>query len=158
MIFDTPVEVEKINAAIIALRQKLRLQSNYEFRFSTGSSARVKTEFMQTLLPFNFRYRAIVVNKQMFWERYQADAQKQLFEYAVAQVFQTGTGIKSATLFVDRIAGGDFARKFNVYVRQQLKATGAPPIRDATIFCKWRIWFAGQFIEHTREGKMPIAV
>ncbi len=129
VIFDAPADAERVSAAVSALRQKLHLPSDYEFRFSTGSSERVKNEFLQMLLPYNFRYRAIVVDKRQFWQRHRQQAGERLFDYVVAQLLQSAGGIQNATVFVDQIAVGEFARRFNVYVRQQLRASGAQPIR-----------------------------
>jgi hypothetical protein len=129
VIFDAPSEVERVNAAVIALRQKLHLPSDREFRFSVGSSTRVKSEFLQMLLPFGFRYRALVVDKRRFLQQHQSGPEERLFAYVVTELFRAGSGMQNATLFVDRITGGDFERKFNVYVRRQLSASGTRPIR-----------------------------
>jgi Protein of unknown function (DUF3800) len=129
VIFDLPTEAEKVSAAISALREELHLPADREFRFSVGSSARVKTEFLQTLLPFSFRYRALVVDKQEFVKKHPVQPGERLFEYVIAQLFGSGSRFQNATLFVDRISGGEFERKFNLYLRRLLRSGGAQPIR-----------------------------
>lgn len=66
VIFDSASEAERVIAALDALREELRLPPTYEFRFSTGSKTRFKEKFLQALLPYAFRYRAMLVDKHEF--------------------------------------------------------------------------------------------
>ncbi len=129
VIFDQPVHAEHANAAIAALREELELPSDYEFRFSTSSSNQIKQSFLRALRPLTFRYRALVVDKKRFLERYKNTAPDKLFEYVVIELFQAASEIRDAALYMDRVTGGEFEQRLNVAVRQNLKAKGLPPIR-----------------------------
>lgn len=128
VIFDDPAQAAQVSEAVNTLRRKLHITQNYEFRFSTGSSNKIKVEFLRAVLPFTFRYRAIVVDKPMFADRFPDASEQQLFEIVVRQLFELG-GLENVTLVMDRIAGGNFEQKLHVYLRQHLKKRGTRVIR-----------------------------
>ena len=124
VIFDDPAQAAQVNEAIDDLRRKLRVPATREFRFSTGSSSDVKVAFLRALLPYTFRYRAVVVDKVVFAERHSWGPGQNLFESAALQLFEIG-GLENVTLVMDRITGGTFEQKLYVYLRQHLKKRGA---------------------------------
>lgn len=129
VIFEQPVDAERVNAAIAALREELRLPRRYEFRFSTGAKTRIREAFFKALLPYPFHYRALVVNKELFLARHGRDAEYKLFESIVVELFLSAREIRDAALFVDRITGGDFEWRLNIFLRQKMKARGLRPVR-----------------------------
>ncbi len=129
VIFDTPLEAERVSAAVDALREDLRMSSQREFRFSVGSSSQVKTKFLQNVVDYTFRYRAVIVNKASFQRAYPQNTRENLLEFIFANLFRADAHIREATLVVDRITSGEFEKQFNVFVRRQLKKRGTQPIR-----------------------------
>lgn len=129
VIFDHPIEAERLSAAIDALREELALPRTFEFHFSAGAKPRIREAFFQALRPFSFRYRGLVINKREYLKRHGPDAEDKLFETVVVELFQHGTEIQDAALYMDRITGGEFERRVNVYLRQKMRANGKRPVR-----------------------------
>lgn len=128
VIFDDPAQAARVDEEINVLRRKLHMPATREFRFSTGSSNHVKTEFLRALLPYSFRYRALVVDKATFQETHPHRPEQQLFEKVVSHLFGTGD-LENVTLVMDRIVGGSFEERLYVALRQYLKENGKKPIR-----------------------------
>lgn len=128
VIFDDAAQAAQVSEAIDALRRKLHMPAAREFRFSAGSSNHVKIEFLRALLPYSFRYRALVVDKATFQDIHPHHPEKQLFEKVVAHLFKAGD-LENVTLVMDRIVGGSFEECLYVALRQYLKKSGKTPIR-----------------------------
>ena len=119
VIFDSLEAAEKANDAIKDLRGELKLSEKSEFKFSTGTTSKVKANFLQKLSKHDFRYRAIVIDKTVLAKK-EANPVDSLYMLVADQLFLRAEGhITNAALFVDRTTFA-FVQKFNTYLRRRL--------------------------------------
>lgn len=119
VIFDSLEAAEKANDAINDLRKELKLSEKTEFKFSTGTTNKVKATFLQKLSKHDFRYRAIVIDKTVLAKR-EPNPVDSLYMLVADQLFlRAEDRITNAALFVDRTTFS-FVQKFNTYLRRRL--------------------------------------
>src|SRR3989338_1374050 len=120
VIFDDLLDAEKANEGIKELRKELKLQESLEFKFSTGTSNRVKRAFLQKLSKYNFRYRSVVIDKTILAKREPLHPKDSLYMLVADQLFlRAEDRVKNASVFVDRITKS-FVDDFNVYLKRRL--------------------------------------
>lgn len=120
VIFDDLLDAEKANEGIKELRKELKLPESLEFKFSTGTSNKVKTAFLQKLSKYNFRYRSVVIDKAILAKREPLNPKDSLYMLVADQLFlRAEDRIKNASVFVDRITKS-FVDDFNVYLKRRL--------------------------------------
>lgn len=120
VIFDDLLDAEKANEGIKELRKELKLPESLEFKFSTGTSNKVKHAFLHKLSKYNFRYRSVVIDKALLAKREPLHPKDNLYMLVADQLFlRDDTRIKNASVFVDRITKS-FVDDFNVYLKRRL--------------------------------------
>lgn len=120
VIFDDLLDAEKANEGIKELRKELKLPESLEFKFSTGTSNKVKHAFLQKLSKYNFRYRSVVIDKTILAKREPLNPKDSLYMLVADQLFlRAEDRIKNASVFVDRITKS-FVDDFNVYLKRRL--------------------------------------
>lgn len=129
VIFANSADAEGVGKAIRSLRPKLGLRENYEFRFSTGSSDRVKSAFFEAVASLPFNYRAAVIDKIALWQDSGQAGAGQLYSFVFDALFNRDEIIHDATLTADKVSGGEFAREFDREVRRRLNEGGLRRIR-----------------------------
>jgi hypothetical protein len=122
VIFDNLESAAKANEAINELHAELKFPENKEFKFSTGTSNKYKTVFLNKLSKFDFRYRTIVIDKEKLAQREPSNPEESLYMLVTDQLFLRAQGrVKNASLFVDRTAQSKaFIQKFNRYLKKKL--------------------------------------
>jgi len=120
VIFDDLLDAEKANEGIKELRKELKLPESLEFKFSTGTSDKVKRAFLQKLSKYHFRYRSVVIDKAILAKREPLHPKDSLYMLVADQLFlRDDTRIKNASIFIDRITKS-FVDDFNVYLKRRL--------------------------------------
>lgn len=120
VIFDNLDSAGKANEAIKDLRKELKLSENTEFKFSTGTSNKVKTTFLQKLSKHDFRYRTVVIDKTILARRDPLNPKDSLYMLVADHLFlRAQKRVKNASVFIDRIAKS-FIDDFNTYLKKRL--------------------------------------
>ncbi len=122
VIFDNLEVAEKANEAINQLHKDLKFDSSKEFKFSTGTSNKFKTTFLNKLSKFDFRYRSIVINKEELLKREPVHPEDSLYMLVTDQLFlRAHDRINNAAVFIDRTAQSKtFIQRFNHYLKKKL--------------------------------------
>ncbi len=120
VIFDSLSVAEEANEAVKKVRKELKLPENFEFKFSTGTSNKVRTVFLQKLSKYNFRYRTVVIDKTILAKREPLHPKDNLYMLVADQLFlRAEPRVKNASVFIDRITKS-FVDDFNVYLKRRL--------------------------------------
>lgn len=122
VIFDNLESAAKANDAINELHKELKFPENKEFKFSTGTSNKYKSVFLNKMSKFDFRYRSIVIDKEKLAQREPHNPEDSLYMLVTDQLFlRAQDRVKNASLFVDRTAQSKaFIQKFNRYLKKKL--------------------------------------
>lgn len=119
VIFDSIEEAEKANEAVKEVRKELKRSESLEFKFSTGTNDYAKELFLRKLSKCNFRYRSVVIDKQILIKR-EPNPKDSIYMLVADQLFlRAKSRIKNATVFVDLITKS-FMQDFNKYLRTRL--------------------------------------
>lgn len=120
LIFDDNLEAEKASLAIKELRRKLKVSDSYEFKFNKCAK-RFKSAFFESVLPFKYRVRAIVVKKEVIRSFYLRTNTENFYNYIMMQVLKHSTGsIKTAKLKFDKHGEKKIRDQLRVYLSLQL--------------------------------------
>ncbi len=122
VIFDNLETAEEANQAIKDLHAELKFSDKREFKFSTGTSNKLKMAFLQKLASHKFRYRSIVIDKTRLAKINPKNPEDSLYMLVTDQLFlRAQDRVKNASLFVDRTTQSKtFIQKFNTYLKRKL--------------------------------------
>ena len=135
VIFDDDLEAERCAVRIKELRRSLHLSDSYEFRFN-GCSREIRLAFLAAVARFQFRVRAIVMDKSRIYGRELRSSKESFYRYAVKTVLKHNQGrIRNARLKIDGHGDREFRRELRAYLSREVQAKdGDPPvIRDLKI-------------------------
>jgi hypothetical protein len=120
LIFDDPLEAEKTAVAIKTLRRKLGFPDSQEFKFNK-SRPNVRLQFLEAILPFSFRVRSLVVNKEQIYSPELQTKRESFYAYFIKMALKySNNTIVDAKIRID--GGGDraFRKQFLTYLRKEL--------------------------------------
>jgi hypothetical protein len=87
VIFDDDLEALKVKVAIKELKRKLKFLDSMEFKFFKSSDD-VRKIFLETINPFNFRIRAIVIDKAKIRSDELKHNKNSFYSYVIKTVLQ----------------------------------------------------------------------
>jgi hypothetical protein len=120
IIFDDNLEAEKTSLAIKELRRSLKTGDEYEFKFNK-TSPRFKKAFFEAICAFNFRVRAIVVDKNVIHSTRFRSFKENFYNYIIMQVLKQSKGhIKNAKLKFDKRGEKALRDELRVYLSREL--------------------------------------
>src|SRR3989344_5173371 len=98
--FDENDEALARDRRIDLLRRELRLEANFEFHFHKNSN-RVRESFFKSILPYQFFYYGIVINKEkLFGEGFKN--KESFYKYATSLLFENAKEkLERATVVID---------------------------------------------------------
>jgi hypothetical protein len=101
-------------------RLAVRLGIAREFKFSK-SRPEVRDAFFKTVLPFDFRVRAIVVKKERIYSRHLRSEKEAFYSFFVKSMLRFDDGLlKDATIIIDGSGDREFRRQLGSYLRRHL--------------------------------------
>jgi hypothetical protein len=122
VIFDDELEAEKTAVAIKELRRKLCFSDNAEFRFFKTANS-IRKEFLQTVSPFRFRVRCVVIDKSIIRSDELKNDKNSFYSYAIKLVLQySNSSIIDAKIRIDGSGDRIFRKNFISYLRRQLNS------------------------------------
>lgn len=119
IIFRDNLEAEKASLAIKQLRRTLKMSDFAEFKFNK-SSRKVKNAFIDSVKPFNFKIRAIVVNKNIIHSAQLKTHKENFYNYMIMQVIKKSQSIKKAKLKFDKRGEKEIRNQLRVYLSREL--------------------------------------
>ncbi len=118
VIFNDFAEAEKTSAAIEEAKRTLRVKP--EFRFSNCSD-KVRDGFFRSVVPHNFRVRAIVIDKARIHSNYLRSTPDSFYNFFVQLLMKHDSGtLNGASVKIDGSGDREFKRALQVYLRQQI--------------------------------------
>ncbi len=117
------------NESINGLRATLGFDPRQEFKFNK-CSREVRETFLRTVVPYQFQYHAVVLNKaELTGPGFQH--KDSLYKFPIKLVFQNAQPLlKGATVFFDTCGSREFVRQLGVYLRKHTtEADGRCEIR-----------------------------
>ncbi len=120
VIFDDDLEAEKAAVAIKELRRALGFPEDVEFKFFKSKHT-VRERFLQTVSPFKFRVRCLVVDKQKIHSEELRNNKNSFYSYIIKMVLKHSDGsILDAKVKVDGSGDRLFRKNFLTYLRREL--------------------------------------
>src|SRR3989344_2820748 len=120
--FEDNDEASACNKRIDLLRRELRLSPDYEFHFHRNSD-RAREAFLRAVLPYQFFYYGIVINKEkLFGEGFKN--KESFYKYAASLLFENAKEkLEHATIVIDESRPQLFKYQLASYLRKKINTT-----------------------------------
>ena len=120
VLFKDELEVEKAAVAIKDLRRKLQFSDKTEFKFN-GSRKKIRLDFLNTIKPFSFTVRTLVVKKEHIRSKQLKNNKNSFYNYFIKMVLHHNRDtIRNAKIRIDGSGDRQFRRNFLSYLRKEL--------------------------------------
>lgn len=120
VIFDDNLVAEETAVALKKLRRDLRFPDDVEFKFHK-SRLKVKQRFLEKVAKFQYRIRAIVIQKEKVHSNFLRTDIESFFNYAVMQVLRHNNGkIKRSKLRFDKRGERRIRDELRAYLSREL--------------------------------------
>lgn len=120
VIFDDVLDAEKTSLAIKELRRELRASDKFEFKFSK-TDKRFRKAFIERIKDFNFRVRAIIVEKHKIYSPYLTSNKESFYNHIIMQVLKHHGGtITNAKLKFDKRGERNIRNELRSYLSREL--------------------------------------
>ena len=133
IVFDDELEAEKTAVEIKELKRKLKFPDDVEFKFNK-SSRRVRERFLETINPYKFRVRCLVIEKKFIRSEELRGNKNSFYSYAIKLLLQhNGGSIVDAKIRIDGSGDRIFRRSFVSYLRKQLNSSQKRVMKDCKL-------------------------
>lgn len=119
VIFKDNLEAERTSLAIKDLRRKLKMSDLSEFKFNK-SSKKFRQIFIESIKKFDFKIRAIVVDKKDIYSQRLKTHKENFYNYVIMQVIKNSKSIKNAKLKFDKRGEIEIRNQLRVYLSREL--------------------------------------
>ncbi len=120
VIFDDNLVAEETALEIKKLRRELKFPDDVEFKFHK-SRLPIKRRFLETVVKYPFRIRAIVVEKEKIRAKFKGTDKETFFNHIVMTVLrQTNGTVKNAKLRFDKRGERRIRNELRVYLSREL--------------------------------------
>ena len=122
VIFDDELIAEETAVAIKKYRRQLKFPDDVEFKFSK-SRDEIKQGFLETINQFNFRVRAIVVDKKLIRSEELHTSKDSFYSYFIKQVlFHSKNTLIDSKIRLDGHGDRLFKKNLTTYLRKELNS------------------------------------
>ncbi|MEX0918662.1 MAG: DUF3800 domain-containing protein [Candidatus Paceibacterota bacterium] len=122
VIFEDNLEAEKTAVAIKELRRNLGFPENVEFKFFKSKNS-VRKKFLETISPFQFRIRSLVIDKKIIQSQELRNNKNSFYSYIIKMALKySDSSILDAKVKIDGSGDRIFRRNFLTYLRKQLNS------------------------------------
>jgi len=119
VIFRDYPQAERTSAAIANARTLLRVHPEFKFNKCCDQ---VRDRFFETVLPFDFTIRALVVDKAKIYSEHLRENKEHFYNYFVQLLLRHDHGVlSSARVKIDGSGDREFKRELGRYLRQQVQ-------------------------------------
>lgn len=119
VIFKDNLEAERASLAIKDLRRKLKMSDLSEFKFNK-SSKKFRQIFIESIKKFDFKIRAIVVDKKDIYSQRLKTHKENFYNYIIMQVIKNSRSIKNAKLKFDKRGEIEIRNQLRAYLSREL--------------------------------------
>ncbi len=124
VVFEDHEEALACDQRIDLLRRELGLRPAEEFHFKRNSD-NLKDAFIRAVVPYNFFYYAIVLNKKYLYGEGLKNKQS-FYKYACGLVFENAKEkLDGATVVIDESGSLDFRKQLDSYLRRKMNDTSS---------------------------------
>lgn len=110
VLFEEQEEAKNCDLRIDLLREELQLPKKFEFHFNQNSPE-IRRAFLQAVVPYNFFYFAIVIDKEKFNLTARIPTAEAFYRYACSLVFEKAKPyLNEAVVIIDGSGDRDFKR------------------------------------------------
>ena len=122
VIFDEELYAEETAVAIKKLKKQLNKSERFEFKFNKCNQ-KFRRKFLNTVKHYNFRIRAIVVNKEKIYSQHLRSNKETFYNFALRQVLEhNNQTIINAKIRLDGRGEKEFRRQLTTYLRRHLNS------------------------------------
>lgn len=133
VVFDDELEAEKTAVAIKELKRKLKFPDSVEFKFNK-SSKKVRENFLKTVSTFRFKFRCLVIRKQLVKSEELKNNKRSFYGYAIKLLLKHSHGsVHNAKIRIDGSGDRNFRRSFISYLRKQLNSIQKRIMQDCKL-------------------------
>jgi len=123
--FEENDEAETLEKRIDLLKHELNMNPKGEFKFNKANKS-IRQQFLQAVLPYNFFYFAIVINKRKLYSE-GFKYKESFYKYTIGLVFENAKPhLDKAKVVIDGSGSKEFRNQLGSYLR---KKTGGGYIR-----------------------------
>ena len=119
VIFKDNLEAERASLTIKELRRKLKMSDLSEFKFNK-SSKKFRKIFIESIKKFDFKIRAIAVDKKDIYSQRLKTRKENFYNYVIMQVIKNSKSIKNAKLKFDKRGEIEIRNQLRVYLSREL--------------------------------------
>lgn len=133
VLFEDHDEADAADDRIRLLRRELGLKADFEFHF-TETPERIKGAFFEAIVPYNFFYFSVVINKaKLYGPGFKF--KESFYKYAAGLVFENAKQyLTDAIVVFDGSGSREFKRQLKTYLGQKVKgAHGRGRIRKVKV-------------------------
>jgi hypothetical protein len=124
VLFEDHDQAEATDRRIDLIREELRFPPTFEFKFHS-CQPKVRTYFLQEVLPYNWFFLGIVINKRKLYSPNFAVSEV-FYNYATSLVFENAKPhLREAIVVIDASGGRTFRQKLSRYLRRKIDPTGS---------------------------------
>ncbi len=130
VIFDDPLEAEKVAVAIKEFRRSIGFPDTMEFKFNK-SNKKVRLGFMNTINVFAFKVRTLVIDKTILHSDELKNDKNSFYSYSIKMLLKpSDMSILEAKIKLDGSGDRAFRRNFSSYLRKSLNSNGIKVISN----------------------------
>ena len=127
VIFEDFREAERASAAIGELRERLGIKPEFEF---SGCRPEVRDRFFETVAPYQFQVRALVVDKAKIYSPHLRETTDSFYNFFLRQLIEYDDGILAgASIKIDGKGSRKFKKQMAAYLRRHLPDAKVNKIR-----------------------------
>ncbi|MCI0691686.1 DUF3800 domain-containing protein [candidate division KSB1 bacterium] len=120
VLFEEQEEAKNCDTRIDLLRNELQLPRRFEFHFNQNSPE-IRKAFLQAVVPYNFFYFAIVIDKEKFNLTARTPTAEAFYRYARSLVFESAKPyLSDAIVTIDGSGGRDFKRNLQHDLKKRI--------------------------------------
>lgn len=133
VLFDDPLEAERTAVAIKELRRELGLSDQSEFKFHKSRPG-IRIAFLKKIRSFNFKIRALVVDKKIIRSEELRRNKSSFYAYFIKTALKNGgPDLISASVKIDGSGDREFRRGFLTYLRRELNGPNRQVVRKCRL-------------------------
>jgi hypothetical protein len=122
VIFDDELDAEKTAVTIKEFRRKINKSDKFEFKFNKSSKV-IREKFLQEISNCNFKFRAIVMQKEKIKSEELRSSKESFYKFTMKMVLQHNAGeIHDAKIKLDGRGDRVFRRELLTYLRKHLNS------------------------------------
>ena len=123
LIFDDTLEAEKMAVAIKEFRRSIGFPDYQEFKFNKSKQV-VRAKFLETISPFSFRIRVLVVDKILIESPELKKKRERFYAYFIKMAIKySAATILNARIRIDGSGDRAFKKEFQTYLRKELNTS-----------------------------------